>query len=165
MYERMRGDIMNFKFISELVKTDILVNNQEEAIYEVAQPLIQKGYVNEKYPTLVLEREKQYPTGLITSSIVIAIPHSFDEHIKGNHVAIGVLKNTVAFKNMEDIDQSIDVKIIFMLAIDKAKEQLEMLKILMNVFKENNLLNHIASVNDKEAICDALNDFVNQKNK
>lgn len=154
---------MKFKFIPELVKTDIDVDTQEDAIHVVAQTLISNKFVDEEYPRLVLEREKKYPTGLITSSIVIAIPHSFDEHITGNHIAIGVLRDSVVFRNMEDTEQNIDVKVIFMLAINKAKEQLEMLQILMQLFKEYDLLNYIATVNDRDAICKALNDFVIKK--
>ena len=153
---------MKFKFLPELVDTDIIAIDKVEAIHSIANLLIQHGYVDHEYPQLVLKREKEYPTGLLTKSVAIAIPHSFDENIHGNHVAIGVLKDSVFFRNMEDVDQDINVKIIFMLAVSKAKEQLEMLKILMEVFKNEHLLQDIACMNNRNAICEKLNAFIEE---
>ena len=153
---------MKFKFLPELVETGIVAIDNVEAIHNVAKLLIQHGYVDNDYPELVLKREKEYPTGLLTKSVAIAIPHSFDEKIHGNHVAIGVLKDSVFFRNMEDVDQNINVKIIFMLAVSKAKEQLEMLKILMEVFKNEHLLHDIACMDNRNTICEKLNAFIEE---
>lgn len=151
---------MKFKFDPELVLTDIYAENQREAIEQVAQLLMNRNYVTHDYPRLVLEREHLYPTGLITRGAIIAMPHAVDHTIKGNHIAIGILKNPVSFQNMEDTEQNIQVKMIFMLAIGKAHEHLEMLQILMQLFKEESLLKNICEMKDTNHICSMLNSYI-----
>ena len=55
------------------------------------------------------------------------------------------------------------MEIIFLLAINGAKEQLEMLKVLMNVFKSKELLEKMKSGISKEEICEELNEFLRRK--
>lgn len=152
---------MKFTFDTDLVKTDMEAENQEEAIRCMAALLKKEGCVGEGYAELVLKREKEYPTGLRTKGAVIAMPHAFDDTIQGNHVAIGILKRPVSFCNMEDIDEILQVKIIFMLAIGGAHEQLEMLKILMQMFKEEALLKAVSNLHENDKICEMLNCYVN----
>lgn len=151
---------MKFRFDSDLVQTDIYAVNQKEAIEKVARMLIHHKYVTQEYPKLVFERELLYPTGLITRGAIIAIPHAADHAVQGNHIAIGILKNPVAFRSMEDMEQSIQVKIIFMLAIGGAHEHLEMLQILMQLFKEENLLKNVCEQKDTIHICEILNSYI-----
>lgn len=155
-----RGEKMNFKFTPELVKTNMEVKNQEEAIYSLAEVLIHEGYVSEEYPKLVLEREKEYPTGLVAKGAVIAMPHAFDSSIKGTHTAIGILKEPVTFHNMEDMDETIQVKIMFMLAIGAAHAQLEMLQILMQMVRDEQLFKKLSEMTSAEEICEMLNEFI-----
>lgn len=152
---------MKFAFDTDLVKTDMEADSQEEAIRRMAALLKKRGYVSERYADLVLKREKEYPTGLKTKGAVIAIPHAFDDTIRGNHVAIGILKQPVSFCNMEDIDEIVPVKIIFMLAIGGAHKQLEVLQILMRMFKEEALLKTVCDMHESDKICEMLNCYVN----
>lgn len=151
---------MNFHFVPSLVRTRIQAHSQQEVIEMVAETLIHEGYVSQHYPKQVMEREALYPTGLVTKGAVIAIPHSFSEDIKGNHVAIGILKTPVSFKSMEDTEQCIQVQLIFMLAIHSAHEQLEMLQVLMQMFKEEQLLKQLSTMEDRIAICALLNTYI-----
>lgn len=151
---------MNFRFYPELVRTQLDVVDQKTAIQCVAFPLIEKGYVSSEYPELVMQREALYPTGLVTKGAMIAIPHSFDKATQGNHIAIGVLKHSVGFQNMEDMEQTLQVKLIFMLAISEACKQLEMLQVLMQMFKEEQLLKNMISMKSSEEICDLLNAYI-----
>lgn len=151
---------MEFRFVPELVLTDICAANQKEAIDAVASLLINNAFVNDEYPKLVLKRELQYPTGLVTKGAMIAMPHAVDHTIKGNHIAIGIFKKPIPFRNMEDIEQTIQVTMLFMLAISGAHEQLEMLQVLMQLFKEEKLLRAICVTKDGYRICNMLNAYI-----
>ena len=113
---------MKFQFVPELVKTDLEAVNQKEAITSLVTLLRKEGCVQDDYARLVLEREQQYPTGLQTKGAAIAMPHAFDERIKDSHVAIGILKDAVSFHNMEDMEESLNVHIIFLLAVGNAED-------------------------------------------
>ena len=153
---------MKFKFVPELVMTNLSANDSSDAIHKLGKLLTSQKYVSETYTEKVIEREKEYPTGLPTKGPAIAIPHSFDEGINGNHVAIGVLEKPVKFHSMEDIDAEVDVKLMFMLAIGGSHEQLEMLQFLMKVFQKGELLEKIADADSNDEICDYLNGYINE---
>ena len=153
---------MEFKFVPDLVATNLSADDSSDAINKLSKLLTAKEYVSEEYAGKVIEREQEYPTGLQTKGPAIAIPHAFDDGIKGNHVAIGVLKNPVKFHSMEDMDAEVDVKIMFMLAIGGSHEQLAMLQFLMKVFQHEELLNTIATTDSDEKICDCLNKYVEE---
>ena len=85
---------MNYKFIPELVETNISAKIKEEVIRFLAKKLADRKCVSSHYSELVLQREKEYPTGLITKGAVIAIPHAFDPKTKGNNIANWDFKNT-----------------------------------------------------------------------
>ena len=98
---------MEFKFVPDLVATNLSADDSSDAINKLSKLLTAKEYVSEEYAGKVIEREQEYPTGLQTKGPAIAIPHAFDDGIKGNHVAIGVLKNPVKFHSMEDMELAV----------------------------------------------------------
>lgn len=151
---------MEFKFVPDLVKINLVADNQKQVIHELSNLLVKNNCVSEDYADKVLEREKEYPTGLQTKGPAIAIPHAFDDGINGNHVAIGVLSEPVLFNNMEDIDLQVKVKLVFMLAISSSDKQLVMLQFLMKVFQNEQLLNAIVEADSGVAISDYLNEYM-----
>ena len=150
------------RFIYDLIIPNLEATTKEEVIKTLSSKLAECGYVSKDYFQLVMEREKEYPTGLVANGAYIAIPHAFDKKIKGTHVAIGTLKNPVKFYNMENLDEEIPVEIVFLLAINEAKEQLEMLKMLMSIFKSKDLLKEIKNEKSREVICNKLNGFLSE---
>ena len=53
--------------------------NYEEAIKFGGRLLYENGYVDSGYTDSVLEREAQFPTGLPTQGVPMAIPHTGSE--------------------------------------------------------------------------------------
>lgn len=149
-----------FIFSTDLIQTGIDAKTKEEAIKELSKLFEVKGYTNSEYYKLVIEREKDYPTGLVTQGAVIAMPHAFDSNVRGTHVAVGVLKKSVNFYNMENVDEEIPVEVIFMLAVGEADKQLETLKILMSIFKDKGLLKKIKKMDSNGQIAETLNEYI-----
>lgn len=127
----------------ELVLLDIEANNAEEAIKELATLLYKKGYVKDSYIKAVQEREKVFPTGLPTKGVGVAIPHTDAIHVNSDAMAIGILKEPVAFHVMGMPDKTVEVKIMFMMALKEPHSQIEMLQKLMEVFQEDHVLKAI----------------------
>ena len=62
----------------------------------------------------------------------------------------------------EKIDEDVDVKLVFMLAISSSHDQLEMLQFLIKVFQYEKLLNNIANTDSSEEICNYLNQYIEE---
>lgn len=118
--------------------------SKEEIVRKVSAPLLAAGLVKSSYPNALLEREKSFPTGLPTEGIGVAIPHTDCEHVIMAAIAIGILRHPTQFQNMVDPEQTIDVRILFMLAIDEPHGQVEMLQRLTDVLQDASLLQSLA---------------------
>ncbi len=116
---------------------------KEEIVRLVSAPLLKAGLVKDSYPQALLEREKNFPTGLPTQGVGVAIPHTDCEHVNTAGMAIGILRHPVVFQNMVDPEEAIEVQILFMLAIDEPHGQVEMLQRLSDVLQDPDLLETI----------------------
>lgn len=118
----------------KIIILDYSAINQQDALQYLADRLVQVGAVKKSYPEAIIQREKKFPTGLNTENVGIAIPHTDAGHV--NHEQIGVLRLTepVTFLQMGDEEQ-VAVKLIFMLALKKPHEQLDMLRKLMDLIQ------------------------------
>ena len=141
-----------------LVILDADVKTAEEAIHLMASRLEELGYVRPGYGDMVCEREKTFPTGLPGKTMAIALPHTNPNLV--NKAAIGVIvpKESVPFKMMgaPDADATLDVKLIMPLVIKDPNTQLSLLKAMMNVIQDGELLEHIRASHDKAEIISSL---------
>lgn len=149
-----------FRFVPDLIQTNLEANDSDEVIDCLVGLMEQKGAVQKGYADLVKEREKEYPTGLKTSGAVIAMPHAFDKRNQESYVSVGVLAHPVNFENMEDFEEQLPVEIVFLLAIDEKKEQMSMLQVLMKIFQNESLLKSVKQAKTRTEICDLLNAFL-----
>lgn len=78
-------------------------------------------------------------------------------------LAIGHFERCCQFSQHGDMEESLNVHIIFLLAVGQAHEQLEMLKILMGLFQEETMLQKMLATHSAQAICDMLNGYVQQQ--
>ena len=141
-----------------LVRLDADVKTAEEAIHLMANRLEELGYVRPGYGDMVCEREKTFPTGLPGKTMAIALPHTNPDLV--NKPAIGVIvpKESVPFKMMgaPDADEMLDVKLIMPLVIKDPNTQLSLLKAMMNVIQDGELLEHIRASHDAAEIISSL---------
>lgn len=114
---------MDIKIQENFVLMNYNAKNKEEVIGKLAGLLEYAGYVKKSFLNAVIEREKQFPTGLPTLPISVAIPHTDPEHCVQPAVAVAVLQNTVKFGLMGSDVKTVDVKIIFLLALNKKESQ------------------------------------------
>ena len=110
------------------------------------------GYVLKGYGDAVVGREKEYPTGLPGKGINIAIPHT--NNLLVNNPAIGVIipKEPVKFCMMGTEDQVLECELILPLVVKDSKMQITMLRKLMKVINDNELLKKIRDSKDKKEI-------------
>ncbi|HUM49974.1 MAG TPA: PTS sugar transporter subunit IIA, partial [Anaerolineaceae bacterium] len=64
----------------ELIFVGVEAASWQEVLTLLANQLYQSGYVRESYLQAVLDRERQFPTGLRTAEVAVALPHTEKEH-------------------------------------------------------------------------------------
>lgn len=131
---------------------DIDAENNFEAIEKVSTILFQKGFVKHSFISAIQEREKIFPTGLPTSGFGVAIPHTDAEHVIQSAVIIAVLNKPVKFIMMGTNEEQIEIKMLFMMAIDKPHGQLEMLASIIAFIQNEEMLKKIHECRNEEDI-------------
>lgn len=110
------------------------------------------GFVKESFVAAVCAREQEFPTGLPTKGVGIAIPHADATHVNSEALIVGVLKEPVEFQVMGSQSNFINVQLIFMLAIKTPEAQLDMLQRLIEGCQNEQLLFTLRDHNDTDAI-------------
>lgn len=120
------------------------VKDFPELITTIAQPLIEEQDVVEEFPLQVIKREENFPTGLPTEPIGVAIPHTDAKYVHHNRVTIATLKNPIQMEVMGGMDDTkIEVSIVFLLALGQSNKQLNILQKLMGILPDVDLLERI----------------------
>ena len=95
---------INVVVTKELVFPQVEASTKEEVIYLLADALERQGFVKDTYKDAILAREKEYPTGLPSTSPVVAIPHADNNLVNTTSIAVAALKSPVKFHNMEEVN-------------------------------------------------------------
>lgn len=132
---------------------------QAEYLHLIAEKLKDQGYVEDSYEEAITQREKEFPTGLQTSSIGVAIPHTDPQHIKKPFISILKLNKPVRFGQMGTIDQFVDVSYLFMLGFEKGEHQLILLQNLMKMFTDEIAMEKLINSNDEAEIYQIVTDY------
>lgn len=134
--------------------------NQEELLKKMSSVLFGENFVKESYQEAVIKREKEFPTGLPTGGIHIAIPHTDCEHVEKEGFLVGVLEKPVKFEIMATNGEFVDVELVFMLAIKKPENQVFMLQKLITLCQDEEKLKLLKSgkkIDEIKKILEAIN--------
>jgi PTS system galactitol-specific IIA component len=134
-----------FEFDEKVIAVGLKVSDREDALRQMAQMLQDAGYVRDTYSEAIIRRERTFPTGLPTGENGVAIPHTDICHVITPMIAVGILKTPVEFQNMGDIEDAINVKIMFMLAMNNSDNQVRLLSELMQIIQDQSLLNKLCT--------------------
>lgn len=135
--------------------------SSEEAETFLAQQLKNYGYVKEGYKEAILKREKNYPTGLPSSSPAIAIPHADAELVNKTTIAVATLVEPVTFKDMGATDKDLPVRIIIMLVLSEPHSQVQMLQKIVSIVQDESLRKQICNTKDDKELIDLIKSKLN----
>lgn len=110
---------------------------------QMADEMYKEGYVTELYHDAVIKREEDYPTGLPTGIINVAIPHTEAEYVKEAAICLGILDKAVTFKVMGTEEETVEVSLIFMLAIKHKEDHLGVLQRLVTICQTQDILSKL----------------------
>lgn len=98
--------------------------------------LLETGYVKDSFVDAAIDRESRLPTGLpLGGGYNAAIPHTDIDHVIKPGLALATLKNPVPFQNMAIPTETVDVSLVFLLALEQPKAQIEMLQEIAGVLQ------------------------------
>ncbi len=125
-----------------------------DVISQLGKTLLDAGSVKDSYIEAAITREKTLPTGLpLGGEINVAIPHTDIIHVNKSAVAMATLAKPVTFQNMVDPQESVDISIVFLLALDQPHAQIEMLQEVAIVVQNEDLLEFLmATKSPKEVL-------------
>ncbi|EKF20614.1 PTS sugar transporter subunit IIA [Nitratireductor pacificus] len=130
--------------------------DRETVIRLLADRLLSGGYVKDSFADAVIAREAAMPTGLpLGRAVNVAVPHTDPEHVLKPGIALATLATPVAFANMEDPDEAVEVGLVFLMALNDKDRQIEMLQQIMATIQDEAAvmgLMQAASLDDVAAI-------------
>ena len=135
-----------------LIMPDLKAGSSDEVFQQLGGLLVSEGYCKSSYVQALIEREKDFPTGINMGNMGIAIPHTDREHVIKGAVAIGVLKEPVHFYQMGTNDENVEAKLIFMLAVKDPKEHLVFLQRILMVLQDQEVLKQLIETKNKQEI-------------
>lgn len=126
--------------------------SKEDLFTYLAEELYKEGYVKETFLDALKKREAQYPTGIISKPYNIALPHVDSEHINKDALIVIRLKNPIKFNRMDNLKETIDVQVVFLLLIADLKKHMVAISSLTRIWMDESLMTSILEINNKEEL-------------
>lgn len=141
---------------TDLIFLDLDVSSSDEVMEIVGGKLTKNGYCKEDYVEALKEREKDFPTGIDTGSIGIAIPHTAVEYVNKGKIAIARLRKPVPFRQMGNDDEMVSVKLVFMLAVNDPHKHLPKLQEIVGVIQDETTLRKLLNAREQKEIIEVM---------
>lgn len=136
----------------KLIVTDLDALDSADALAKLGKVVTEKGYAKDSYAAALVEREKEYPTGLDIDGVGVAIPHVDPSHVNKQAVAIAILKHPVTFIQMGSDDETVDVQLMFMLAVVDPNAHIDQLQRIFEMIQDKAFLEKLMTASDGEQI-------------
>ena len=127
----------------ELILTGLDAKDSGEIFEAAGGKLHALGYCKDSYVDALKKREQDFPTGVDMGGAGVAIPHTDISHVNKKGIAIVTTKQPVSFVQMGTDDETVDVRVIFMLAGDE-KGHLELLQAILGILRDLDVLEQLS---------------------
>jgi PTS system galactitol-specific IIA component len=147
--------------IDDFLRKDCIIESleattREEALTKMGTLLLSKGYVKDSFIPAILERERNYPSGVPMEGHKIAIPHTDAEHVNESTILFARLAKPVEFSCMGEPNEKIQVQLISMFALKEKKKIGYILEVLITTYQESETLEAILQAKSQQEIYDIL---------
>ena len=127
------------EMINEILIIEDNPGSWEEAVRAAYKELHDRHFVKESFLQGCMEREKIYPTGLMTE-VPVAIPHTDSIHVIVPAICVIRLKDPVLFRNMESPENEVPAQFVFCMALKSGDAQIDILKAILNTAQDKKFL-------------------------
>lgn len=141
-------NILDF-LVPSSVALQLEAGDSKDVISHLGKCLFDAGYVRETFVEAALDRESRLPTGLpLSGNINAAIPHTEVEHVLKPGLAMATLSKPVIFQNMIAPEEAVPCQLVFVMALDQPKAQIEMLQEIAGILQNPEVINSLMSAHD-----------------
>lgn len=143
----------------EMIFPNLKAAGFEDALRKLGGAAIRAGYAKATYADALVEREKEYPTALDVNGYGVAIPHTPVEHVLGTVIPVAVLKEPVEFIQMGTDDETVGVRVIFMLTLagkPGEHDHLDQLQRIVSIIQDTGVLERLMAAKDAEEIMNVI---------
>ena len=145
-------NILDF-LVPSAVALQYEARDSKDVIAHLGKCLFDAGYVCETFVDAALDRESRLPTGLpLSGDVNAAIPHTEVEHVLKPGLAMATLSAPVTFQNMVAPDEAVPCQLVFVMALDQPKAQIEMLQEIAGILQNPDVITRLMSATDFEDV-------------
>ena len=116
-------------FNKELIFVFPHMEDKETLIERLGSAAVERALVLPSFTKAVIDREKDYPTGLSTEYIDLAVPHTDACHVIQQAIIVAKLDDPVTFVAMGSDDETVAAKYVFLLLLKNDGEQVNQYKL------------------------------------
>ena len=129
----------------------------EQVIRKLGGLLKEQGYVADGFIQATLDRERDTPTGLpLAGSVNAALPHVDPTYVLRPAVGLATLAAPVEFGHMVEKGTRVAVRLVIMLALDKAESQVQMLSQVAGILQDPALVDAIMACETRGELLDEI---------
>lgn len=137
------------------------VGNKEELFDELTKDLMGKGIVKFGFSQALKDREVEFPTGLPVKHGV-AIPHTDGTLVKFDQLVFVTLENPIVFNEMGgDEEDTVEVKVVIMLAVKDGKKHLTVLQNLIESIQKDGFIDQLIDAQDIDGMYEIIENYLN----
>jgi PTS system galactitol-specific IIA component len=136
-----------------LISLHYTAKDSTDVITHLGKLLFDAGYVHETFIKAALDRESRLPTGLpLSGDVNAAIPHTEVEHVMKPGLAMATLTAPVSFQNMISPEEAVPCQLVFVMALDQPKAQIEMLQEIAGILQNTATIERLISATTFEDV-------------
>ncbi|MBS4210477.1 PTS sugar transporter subunit IIA [Bacillus sp. FJAT-50079] len=120
----------------DLVFLDQKYNDYEGLLSKIMETLVSNNYVEKEFEEALIEREREFPTGLQLDGYAVAIPHGGAQYVKQDFISLVTLKNPITMNRMDNPQESLAVDVLFIIGFGNSETHLSCLKELMGLIQD-----------------------------
>lgn len=139
-----------------LILTNVNAKDSADVMQQVGGAVIKEGYAKESYIEALINREKEFPTGLDVDGFGVAIPHTDVSHVLKEGITIARLEKPVTFVQMGTDDETVEVRLVFMLSVVDPNAHIDQLQRILEIIQDTAVLDKLLSVTNKEQIIEII---------
>lgn len=144
-------------FKPELVFFDLEAADRHDLFRQLGAALASQGYIEDTWYEAIVERERNFPTGLQLEAVAVALPHVDPVHLKKPYIAVIRPRMPIVFEGMAGIGGDVPAELIVNLGLTgHAEGQVAVLQALMNVFLDGAAVADIMAQTTPEGVAAAM---------
>lgn len=148
----------------EMIFPNLEADRFEDVLRKLGGAATKAGYAKDTYADALVEREKEYPTALDVEGYGVAIPHTPVDHVLGTVIPVAILKEPVEFIQMGSDDETIGVRIIFMLTLagkPGEHDHLDQLQRVLAIIQDTGVLDQLLAAKNADEIMNIIKEKEN----